>query len=82
MTRIAEDEELSRHSTAERITVALVNKAAEDLKRTQARTGLSKTDIVNRALSLYDFIDGRITAGDDVMLRHKGGGDYELLRLL
>ena len=37
---------------SERITVALVPKAAEDLERTKERTHLSKTDIVNSAKSL------------------------------
>jgi hypothetical protein len=37
---------------AERITVALVPQAAQDLRRLQERTGLSRTDITNRAITL------------------------------
>jgi hypothetical protein len=40
--------------------VALIAKSAEDLRRIQERTGLSKTDVVNRAVTLYEFIDGRL----------------------
>ena len=75
-------EATARTSVAERITVALIAKAAEDLKRTQARTGLSKTDIVNRALSLYEFLDESLAGGSEILLRHKDTGTTELIRLL
>jgi len=39
------------------ITVVLVSKATGDLARTHGRTELSQTDIVNRAISLYEFLD-------------------------
>lgn len=38
---------------AERITVALTARVSEELQRLRNLTGLSKTDLVNRALSLY-----------------------------
>ena len=43
--------------------MALVPKAAADLQFTHERTRLSKTDIVNRAISLYEFIDAELTDG-------------------
>ena len=46
--------------------MALVAKASEDLRRVQERTGISKTDIVNRALTLYEFIDRRLAEGSDI----------------
>ena len=55
-----------------RITVALVDKAANDLQVTHERTGLSKTDIVNRALSLYEFIDAELSAGAELVVRRDG----------
>jgi hypothetical protein len=57
---------------ASRITVALVDKAATDLQTTHARTGLSKTDIVNRAVSLYEFIDVELGAGAELIVRRNG----------
>jgi hypothetical protein len=81
MTTTAE-ERAARPAVAERITVALIAKAAEDLKRTQARTGLTKTDVVNRALSLYAFLDERLAGGSEILLRHKDTGTTELIRLL
>lgn len=44
----------------ERITAALVPRAAEDLRQLHERTGLSKTDLANRAITLYEFIEGHL----------------------
>ncbi len=66
----------------EKVTVLLIAKAAGDLKRTHERSGLSKTDIVNRAVTLYEFVDSRLAAGDEIILRSKATGDLELIRLL
>ena len=62
------------------ITVALVEKAAADLERTHERARLSKTDIVNRALSLYDFIDAELSDGAELIVRRAGHDN--LLKLL
>ncbi len=67
-----ENEELENKE----ITVVLVSKAAEDLERTQGRTDLSKTDIVNRAITLYDFLDGERGSGADLLLRRPDGSMY------
>ena len=52
--------------------MALVHKAADDLHRVQDRTGMSKTDIVNRAISLYEFIDAELAAGSELIIRRDG----------
>lgn len=59
-------------ATAGRITVALVDKAATDLQITHDRTKMSKTDIVNRALSLYEYIDSELGAGAELIVRRDG----------
>lgn len=71
-----------RQAVAERITVALIAKASEDLRRIQERTGMSKTDVVNRALALYEFIDRRLADGSEILLRSEGASELELIRLL
>ncbi|HEY1920382.1 MAG TPA: hypothetical protein VGH27_32840 [Streptosporangiaceae bacterium] len=71
-----------RQVTGERITVALIPKAADDLQRLQDRTGLSKTDITNRAITLYEFIDSQLGAGRDVLIRDNDSGDTQIVRLL
>ena len=52
--------------------MALVRKAATDLEITQDRTGLSKTDIVNRAISLYEFVDAELSADAELIVRRNG----------
>src|SRR5215831_1718149 len=66
----------------ERITVALIPKAGEDLQRLQERTSLSKTDITNRAITLYEFIDAQMRAGRDVLIRDTKTGETQLVRIL
>jgi hypothetical protein len=59
----------------ERITVALVPKAAADLQHLLEATGLSKTDLVNRALTLYRFVQESIDADREVIIRDKATGE-------
>ena len=70
-TRAAAEEAMARPPSpaSERITVALIPKAADDLQRLQERTGLSKTDLVNRAISLYEFIDAQLREGREILIR-------------
>lgn len=63
-----------------RITVELLHRVAEDLRRTQDRSGLSRADIVNRALTLYEFIDAELSAGAELFVRH--GDQHYLVELL
>ena len=57
------------------ITVMLVDKAAVDLQITHERTHMSKTDIINRAVSLYEFVDAEVGAGAELIIR-RDGQDY------
>jgi hypothetical protein len=66
----------------ERITVALVKRVAEGLQRLTASTGLSKTDVVNRAITLYEFIDSHQQAGDELLIRDGKSGDLQVIHLL
>jgi hypothetical protein len=59
----------------ERVTVALVPKAATDLQSTHERTRMSKTDIVNRAVSLYEFVEAEMSTGAELIVR-RDGEDY------
>lgn len=69
-------------ATIERITVALIPKAVEDLKSLQSRTSLSKTDITNRAISLYEFIDAQQRAGRDLLIRDSKTGETQTVLIL
>jgi hypothetical protein len=72
----------TRPPAIERITVALIPKAGEDLQRLQDRTSLSKTDLTNRAITLYEFIDTQLRTGRDVLIRDNENGVTEIVRLL
>ena len=72
----------SRPPVVDRITIALVKQAGEDLRTLQDRTGLSKTDVVNRAISLYEFIDALIKAGAEILVRDPRTRETQLVRLL
>jgi hypothetical protein len=56
-------------TSSERITVALIPKAAADLQALQDRSGLSKTDLANRAISFYEFIEAQLREGREVIIR-------------
>lgn len=67
---------------AERITVALVPKTTEELRRLQNRTSLSKTDLVNRAITLYEFIDAQLHADREVLIRDNKTGNTQAVVIL
>lgn len=66
----------------DRITVALIPKAGKDLQRLQDRTKLSKTDLVNRAITLYEFIDAQMSAGRELLIRDNSTGEMQSVLLL
>lgn len=78
---IRAEEAAPRQIVAERITVGLVPKTTEELKELQERTGLSKTDIVNRAITLYAFMEAQLQAGRELLVR-RDSGEVELVRFL
>jgi hypothetical protein len=72
----------ARQPSADRITVALIPKVGEDLQRLQERTSLSKTDLVNRAITLYEFLDAQMRDGRDLTVRDNATGETQIIRLL
>jgi hypothetical protein len=66
----------------ERITVALIQDVSASLAALQERTSLSKTDLANRAITLYEFVDAQLRAGHDLILRDKKTGETHLVRFL
>lgn len=76
-------EAATRQTVAERITVGLVPKTSDELQTLQDRTGLSKTDVVNRAITLYAFLDEQARTGYELLRRKADGtGDLEVIRFL
>ena len=60
------------------IPLALVPKAATDLAQTCRRSELSSTDVVNRAISLYEFLDDECTRGSQMLLRRRDGSVFQV----
>ena len=63
--------EATRRQVVNRITVVLIPGVSEDLQHLQDRTKLSKTDITNRAITLYEFIEAQMRAGKDILIRDR-----------
>jgi hypothetical protein len=61
--------------SVDRITVGLTKRGAEELESLHRETGLSKTDLVNRSISLYKFITDHIEKGDQLLMRDGTGND-------
>ena len=74
--------DVARQTPADRVTVALIPQAAGDLQHLQDRTGLSKTDIVNRAISLYDFVNTQLGEGRDLLIRDNEAKETQVIRLM
>jgi hypothetical protein len=58
-----------RSPVTDRITIGLLPKVSDDLQRLQDMTSMSKTDIVNRAVTMYEFIEDQLRAGRDLLIR-------------
>ena len=67
---------------AERITVALIPKVADNLQLLQERADLSKTDITNRAITLYEFIVAQIRSGQDILIRDQTSKEIKSVTFL
>ena len=72
----------STTKVGERITVALVPKVAVELQRLQDRTSLSKTDLANRAITLYEYISEQLSVGKEVLIRDKKTGETQGILIL
>jgi hypothetical protein len=75
-------EEASRTAGVDRISVALIPKVVDALHRLQMRTNLSKTDLVNRALTLYEFFEAQLDADRDILIRDNGTQEVQSVMLL
>jgi hypothetical protein len=73
---------LARPPVTERITVALIPAAGRQLRELQKRTHLSKTDLANRAITSYEFMEAALSAGHDLILRNNKTGETHIVRLI
>jgi hypothetical protein len=76
------DEDFASHMLAEHLNVILIPKAQGDLQKLRDRTELSRTDIANRAITLYEFVDAQLRAGNELLIRDRETGEIQQVRLV
>ena len=67
-------------TTKEKVSISLTERAADVVERWAEEQHLTLSEVVRRALSLYDLIETEQKDGADVLLRKNG--ETERLRLL
>lgn len=68
-------DELDQRRSTERVTVTLIPRAARELARLQEDTAMTRTDLINRAVSLYAFIHDQTAANDKELAIYDSGED-------
>jgi hypothetical protein len=63
----------------DRVNVVLTERAAQAIAKIQKRTGLKKVEIVNRALSIYEYIDAEMRTGNELVVRDPQGSEQRLM---
>lgn len=67
--------------SAERVTISLTSRVAKELRRLRSSTGLSKTDLVNRAVSLYALAERELDQGRELAFYDPQSGEYRHVHL-
>ena len=75
MRSTGQDADVDQPRVVDRVNVALIAEAAEALENLRSRTGAKKVDLVNRALTIYEFIDAELRAGGKILIRDSEGND-------
>ncbi|MER6152012.1 hypothetical protein [Streptomyces hirsutus] len=68
----------SRSTANERYSVTFVPPAVEAIADLTASTGLSKADVINRAVQIYAYLDAQKQDGADLLIRPPGGAPEKL----
>lgn len=70
-----------RHPESERYSVTLVPPAVQAVAELIEATGLSKADVINRAVQIYAFLEAQRSQGREVLLRDPQG-DLERVHIV
>ena len=65
----------------ERVTVNLVVRASRALQRVVDLTGDSRTDVINRALQVYAYMEEVNANGGDVYVRESKDSDLKVVKM-
>ncbi|MGW7136818.1 hypothetical protein [Streptomyces xanthophaeus] len=66
-------DQLPPHPDSERYSVTLCPPAVTAVAELTAASGVSKSDVINRAVLLLGFIEAERTKGHDLMIRDTSG---------
>ncbi|MEU7075224.1 hypothetical protein AB0B30_35555 [Streptomyces narbonensis] len=66
-------DQLPAHPESERYSVTLCPPAVTAIAELTAATGVSKADVINRAVLLLGFVEGERAKGSDLMIRDSAG---------
>lgn len=67
---------------AERVNVALTARSCIALELVKAITSDTKTDIINRALQVYAYLESEISDGNEICIRSKDSGELQRLKFI
>jgi hypothetical protein len=83
-SRPDEDPLLSRSSSGHvhRVTVNLTEHCASELQKLSDTTGYTKTDVVNRAIAIYNYLEEIQRNGGAIFVRENPDDDLDRLTLL
>ena len=65
-----------------KVTVNLIPKAWDAANETSAWTGLTRTDVINRALQAYAWMERETARGGEILIRSKDGVTERLVQFL
>lgn len=65
-----------------KVTVNLIPAAWDAANETAARTGLTRTDVINRALQAYAWMERETASGGEILIRSKDGVTERLVQFL
>jgi hypothetical protein len=63
-----------------KITVFFTERSMISLDLAVSLTGYHKTDIINRAVQIYAFVEGELSDGDKLFIQKAGGNEFSELR--
>lgn len=65
-----------------RITVGIIPKAWAELQRLMASTKFNRTDVVNRAISVYALVDENTREGYELVFRDRETGKERIVEII
>jgi hypothetical protein len=70
-----EDGQMASTTEFHKVTVNLIPKAWDAANETASLLGLSRTDVINRALQAYAFLEQAVAEGAQIVVTRKTGSE-------